>query len=345
MIKLQIHSGNRSPVSVDLPRGVYSLGADERCAIVVDRPGIGPEQLEITVTEQYQVFVRNLSDADDLSVDGQRQVESFVAPGELVVAGGVVVTVEFLGVPGDAVTATETGERVKSPCSLWSFYAMILRAFGYPLDGDCLFVLASLGLLIGISSAFVGLVGIGLGLLVGFYLLTMFREIVLSTIRGEDRMPNEPSFSFSWDELREFVVPIYAIVLFPMLPFILVRYWTDAPDWLRPTLGVIALCYIPMGMLLLIVTDEFWAAHPINVVRSVLRAPGGYLGIVLLFSAIVWVGSLIDFSESEIMRSSRILRIILGTVLHLVECYVLFVWARALGLYYRWYRQSLQWEA
>ena len=345
MIRLQIHSGNRNPVSVELPRGVYTIGSDEQCAIVVDRPGVAPRQLEITVRDQLQVFVRNLSEADDLSVDGQVLAESFVAPGELVVGGSVVVMVELLELTEESALSVDEKDRGLASQSVWAFYAALLRSSRYPFDGHCLFLLAGVGVVIGLSNLFVGILGTILGYFVGLYLLLMFREIIVSTIRGDDRMPSEPQINFDWDELKELIVPIYAIVLFPMLPFILVRFWTEAPDWLRPALGLAALFYIPMGMLLLIVTDEFWAAHPINIVRSILRAPGAYLGVLGLLLPIVGLGFLFDISEVELMRENRILGMVLATVLSLVECYFLFVWARALGLYYRWYRHSLQWEA
>lgn len=343
MIRVRIHVGSREPLSVDLAPGTYSLGRSDDNTIVVDVPSLSSKQIEILVTDSLQVFVKDLSGRGEMIIGGRSVVESFVKPGDIVSSGGVVVMLDLLG---DEQT-DQSNPLDESQLSRPGFLRELPGAFKYPLHGDTILIVVSIAVLGGFAQLFAGLftmIGMLLGLAIGIYLVLLFREIITSTINGEDQMPAEPPISFDWEELKAVIVPMYAIVLFPMLPFILSQFWPDAPVWLRPTFGFLAFVYIPMALLLLLVTDEFWAAHPGNVFLSILRAPIDYLGVLSLLLAVVGLMFLMDFSNGPLLGKNRYLMIGMNTLLELAEIYLLFAWARALGLFYRHNRGRLQWE-
>jgi hypothetical protein len=343
MVRLRIHIGNREPLSLDVGPGLYTLGRADENTIVVDLPGLCEKQIEFRVSEALQVFVRDLSDRGELTISGRSVFESFVKPSEIVTSGGVIVMVDLLG--GEPSESDQPS--VENQSAGPGFFQLLPDAFKYPLQGDTMFVVTSVAVVGGLVSLFAGLmsfVGMLIGWAIGIYLLLTFREIITSTINGEDRIPAEPLTLFNREELKEVLVPLFAIVLLPMLPFHLSRNWPDAPDWLHPTFGFLALVYIPMGILLLLVTGGGWAAHPGNVILSILRAPVGYFGVLILLVLIVGSMSFIGDSVRPMAGGHRYVTIGLNTLLRIVELYLAFVWARALGLYYRSNRIRLQWE-
>ena len=343
MVRLRIHVGNREPLSIDVGPGLYTLGRADENTIVVDLPGLSEKQIEFRVSEALQVFVRDLSDRDELTISGRSVFESFVKPSEIVASGGVIVMVDLLGGEPSLSDLPSAKNQSAGP----GLFQLLPGAFKYPLQGDTMFVVTSIAVVGGLISVFAGLLmyfGMFIGFAIGIYLLLTFREIITSTIGGEDCMPAETLTFSSWEEQKEVLVPIIAIVLLPMLPFHLSRYWTDAPDWLHPTFGFLALVYIPMGLLLIQVTGEFWAAHPWNVILSILRAPVDYVGVLILLIPIVGPMYFIDDSLRTMGWGNRFVAIVVNMLLQFVEIYFLFVWARALGLYYRCNRIRLQWE-
>jgi hypothetical protein len=80
------------------------------------------------------------------------------------------------------------------------------------------------------------------------------------------------------------------------------------------------------------------------VILSILRAPVGYFGVLILLVLIVGSMSFIGDSVRPMAGGHRYVTIGLNTLLRIVELYLAFVWARALGLYYRSNRIRLQWE-
>lgn len=342
MVRLVFHVGNREPVELDLKPGVYSLGSGEGNTIVVDLPEVSPEHIAIRITESLQVFLRDVGEDDGLRVNGQQVTESFVKPGDLVTAGSMVIAVEpVVNRVSESGAGDSNGDRV-------GFFASIPGAFRYPFTNDSAFIVAGVVVVLGVSNVLGGLmfwVGALLGLAVGIFLLSLFREIILATVHGEDAMPSEQSMSFDWDEIKETLLPFYALVLLAAVPIHYSRYLGQ--EWLQPFLGLMAFLYIPMGILLIGVTGEFLAANPFNVVLSIVRAPLGYLGVLLTGLPVI---GLVYFTDSVLWNRdtaeppSRIVISILSLVVELFEIYFLFVWARILGLYYRFYRHRLCWE-
>ncbi len=348
MVRLKIHIGQRSPLDIDLAPGTYTLGADEGNTIVVNLPGIALRQLEIKVSETMQVHVRNLSDLDELKVDGKSVTRSFVGPGSIAISGPVVLMVELLseglGVSGQ-VGKDHPGTAAKAVTV--GYVRELLAAFRYPMSNDSLFTLAGIGLVMlvsGLFSGVIGLVGTLISIFIGIYVLLLFSEIIKVTIQGEDEMPTDTGFSYDWESLREFVVPLYAMVLLPSLPLALVRYWPDAPAWLPSVLAGFAVVYIPMGLLIMTVTDNFWAAHPFNIAISVWRAPFGYACVAVFLLPLVGLSEITGFEPESIRSMNRFLLSLLSSIFYIVGVYMAFVWARMLGVFYRHYRHQLRWE-
>lgn len=339
MVRLLVHIGQRQPVSVELGPGTYTIGRSENNTIVVDLPGIAPKHVEVRVTENLQTFVKALDDSE-LQLDGRSKRESFVKPGDIVTTSGIVLMIELVRSAGNERGDSDEHGIVQGR----SFTREVVSAYLYPFRGDAAFVIAGVVVALVGAELLGSILGTLIGLLIGVYLISLFREIVTSTIHGEDEMTSDPPMSFNWDELREMVVPIYAMVLFPSLPFILLRFWPDAPDWVRPSLAVFAFVYVPMGLLLLLVTDDFWAAHPLNVFPSIGRAFGGYSLVLVALIPIVGIGYLSSLSDEMVRSLPRWLLIGAGALLGVMEIYLVLVWARILGLYYRRYREDLAWD-
>ena len=99
-----------------------------------------------------------------------------------------------------------------------------------------------------------------------------------------------------------------------------------------------------MAMLLYLVTDEFFAAHPWNVLVSAFRAPLRYGLVVVFLLPIAGLGLLQDFSEAGARWGGRIVAILVSGGVGLIQVYFLFVWGRVLGLFYRHHRYHLNWD-
>lgn len=348
MVRLKIHIGHRTPLSVDLVPGVYTLGSDEENTIAINLSGIASRQLEIQVSESMQVHVRNLSDLDELKVDGKTVVRSFVAPGAIVISGPLVLMVELLmgGSEGEAGADKSPSEAV-SKVRRSHYISELWTAFRYPMSNDSLFILVGIGVVGLLTNLFAGVLGWAISLVsifIGVYILLMFSEIIKSTVRGEDEMPSDPSFTYDWDGVRDLVVPLYGMMLLPALPFVLSQFWYEAPVWLPPVLAAGAVVYVPMGLLILTVTDDFWAAHPVNICLSICRAPFGYFCVLVFLVPVIGISYVMEFDHEAVRHMNRYLMAVISAVASFLGVYMVFVWARMLGIFYRSYQDRLQWE-
>ena len=343
MVRFQMFIESREPQMLDLPRGCYTLGAADDNHVVVGLSGMAPHHLEIRVTDGGQTRVRDLTSRHGVTLNGRVIEEAGVVPGDVLKLGKVVLTAELMGESEVATSAAAEGHSVG-----WSgFFASLAGAFGYPLTEGGLFIIGGVAMFSGLS-VLGGILTMPMamivGVAIGIYLLLVFRGIIESSIQGRESMPTDPAMIFDWEELKEIFLPMFAVVLFPSLPYIFAGYWPDRPEWLQPCLGVIALFYVPMALLLLLVTDEILAAHPGNVLLSVVRAPWGYLVVLLFLLPVLGLEWLSDPAHALGAGRSRLLLAGQEALLELGRTYTLFVWARVLGLYYRAYRDDLGWE-
>ncbi len=339
MVRISFLLADREPFTVDLPPGVYTVGSGDQDTVVVDLPEFQPGALQLRITDALQLFVMQGTASQSLSVNGQAVIESFAKPGDLIRLGSLILSVEL-------VTQEEQGGQGQILEA--SFLTQVGAAVRFPFRGDSMIMVVVLVLIGGAVNFLPGVfrwAGMFVRVAIGIFIALLFRDIVLATINGEDEMPKEPEVSLDWAQLRETLIPMYAIFLFPMLPMTFARMGLpDGPAWVVPVLGVAGACYIPMALLLYLVTDEIWAAHPGNVVLSLFRAPWGYLAVLLALVPVVGLFFWMDLSSEMNRRENRFLTVGINTVLQLVEVYLAFVIARVLGLYYRHFRHRLRWD-
>lgn len=343
MICLQIHLGSREPSRVELPPGVFSIGRSEHNAIVIDDPSLQECHAEFRYAEG-QLHVRNLAGQEATSVNGHPVHESFLRPGDVLKIGRAVITVE-LALANEEGRTSNRAPSANSAAASGSYLRNVAGAFAYPWKGEAMLVVGILSLLNGLASFLpspVNLAGLLIGLAVGMYLLLLFREVVQATIKGEDAWPASPPIPADWSELRETALPIFVVWFFSFLPATLARVWPGAPEWLPSLLGGLAVIYLPMALLILIVTDDLALANPWSVAVSLLRAPAGYVPVLGLFAVIATAGFLFDW-DTLLRSKPRVITASVHAATGFFQAYLAFVWARVLGLYYRFYEPRLGW--
>lgn len=339
MFTLHIHVAGSPPQAVILEGGRYPVGRGPDNSVRIEIPSVSDSHAEFVVDESGALWLRDLGSTNGTSVNGQPVVEAALKPGDSVKLGDAIIRIQGSAspVPTPVTAAATTGAGR-------GYLADLAGAFVYPFRGDSLPIVAGMSIAATLCDLLPGALGVA-SIILGFatyvVMLSVFRLIIQATIQGEERVP-DPSMNYDLGEIRDVLVPYYALSLFAFLPMTLSRFVPDAPKSLPLVLGVLAVLFLPMALLLLTVTENFWAANPWNAIRSFARAPVGYLPAVALFAGMLGLVSL-ELLPTDYYAGHRLITLGVGIVAGLVQIYLIFVLGRVLGLYYRHHEQRLRW--
>jgi hypothetical protein len=225
-----------------------------------------------------------------------------------------------------------------------SFYRRLPGAFAYPFKGSGL-------LLLGLGTVFFVILAFALRLALVFqfairvftfgYLFAFMQRIISSSATGEDEVPDFPDVTEIWSDIILPFLFFTGTVIVSFAPAIAVTFLFHDHALHAPILiAALAICgcYLPMALLAVAVSDNFFALSPHVVLPSIVRVAAPYLVACILLGALVAV-------RWGVAHALSFLHIpILPAILDgFVSLYLLIVEMRILGLLFRCYRERLRW--
>jgi hypothetical protein len=343
MSTLVIHSPTSRPLRTWMEPGCYTVGRGARNVIEVDHPSLSEVHCELEIRENGQMHVKDLGSSEGTCVNDQPVLEADVPPGGVVQAGEVRLWIEMLP-HEDAEEPSDLGPReaeipVPPPAS---FFAAIPDAFAYALQLEFLLLIGAAVLLQNLPLMLPGVLRYLdwiVGALLSVYLITIFRDIVLSTADGFERIPAFNRSMLDWDGTKQLVLHCFLLGILCFGPSSVSRWWLGTPAWI-PTLLFAAGCmYFPTAFLGILMADCLSSANPVVVFRSWRIAPfaNGFLAVTL--AAGLGMPFVLDeaWNEPQAAQVIQISRVIAEALLSACAVYLSFVWMRCLGQFYRCY--------
>lgn len=370
---LTIDCEGAAPSRRELTPGEYSLGSDAVNAIVVDHPTVSGRHCDLFIQADGQTILLDTGSTNGTWVDGEQVGKAVLAPGQSFLAGSAKITLDKApAIPAPRriprATVTPLPRRIApsarqkntpastAPAALApTFFAEFPDAFAYPFRGD-----AYLYIVIAVALQYVpllfpqvlGVLGWGLAIVLGCYLTLLWQQIVRTTIDGQDRFPDFPHVSLDWQENFSLYLRYVGLVwlcFFPVFICLIVKRWdVNLPVWLLPSFLGLGCLYFPMALLSFLVTDTFIALNPLFIVRSILKQLSDYLllvGFVALLLGGAYCESLLfdPLTRNSASPGARLIVIVAGSFSEAAGLYLLFVWLRLLGLFYRRHQDTLDW--
>lgn len=184
------------------------------------------------------------------------------------------------------------------------------------------------------------LAGIILMLLYGLTLLGTVKEIIQSTLNGEDDLNIPLADSFDMESSKELFIKYFllGLVWIGIATFIVGR--EEVPLVAKFAIMMIPMVMFPMAVLLVVLNDSLGAGFYIPaIIQSIFRAPMAYLGIIVLVAISFACEYGLDLLLPAIGTSKLVGGIITLTTSSL-NIYFTLVIARALGLYAHKYMRN-----
>ena len=346
MYQLTIHAGSGVSSEVALGAGIHCVGRSEDAHVIIDHPTVSQRHCQLSVEMGKGIQLLDLGSANGTELNGRRVTSGFVAPGDVVKLGEAVILVE-LALGSDAGLDALSGNAFgASAPAREDFFPGCFRALGFPFRSDTLVVMAGVALLNGLFAllpAFFGMVGWLAGIAVGGWIFMSFRNILEGTARGLDQIPPSGRWSAGGlPELREQLIGCVLLVSLCLAPFPFLRQFESIPAWAAYAWLTFGWIYLPMALLMFVMTEELSFANPLNAVLSISRVPLAYAWVLLLAlpAPLSMVASGYRWPpESLPVWSTPLLRAASG----FAETYFLFVLARALGWFYHTQKDRLGW--
>ena len=238
-----------------------------------------------------------------------------------------------------------------------SFFSQACGAFGYPLKGDGVILLICGGLLFLLIDgatflarfAFIyGLVALIFLTVFGIGYLTRFlQNIVVTSARGENEMPDWPDLT---DYSSEVTTPFFqtlGLVAFCFAPAVGLTIYAffsrEGGAWLgwATTASIFfGAVYFPMAFAAVAMFDSLAAVNPLLIIPSILKIPKEYALAIVLFAVILLLRWLGETALPELLGIPFILPSIVANFFGL---YLLAVETRVLGLLCLTKKDELGW--
>ncbi len=218
------------------------------------------------------------------------------------------------------------------------FGAMLLDALAYPFRGDGFLILA-LGTVLFTVLDFVGMFSWIISAAAWGYLLLMLQQVLHGTAMGEDRVPNWPDFD-GFGQLLGKTFQWVGVLVACFGPGFFLAWNVPEDDAVRVLLAVAllfaGLVVAPMALLSVGMHDTLNGLHPVFLMKSLGRAPGHYIGMLVVFAALAGVQVLAGKLSDMIP--------IAGVVIDkLDEIWTAVFIARVMGAFYFVNRRRLSW--
>ncbi len=328
-----------------------SLGRDPSCQVAVAHESVSAHHCDLVLSAAGQVVVRDLDSSNGVRINGEPVREAVLRDGDVLNLGEVALLVRtdsedfVMPVPTGAVGQDAPPAAPGPFTELWR---RIPGAMLYPFRGETGAVILLVTVLksgLALVPLMLGLLTFVLDLMIGFYLLTLWRSIIQTAIDSDEGSLELRTNTLDSDSHREFVVSVIGLVFVCFGP-LMVMAWIPSLSvvWKAAGLGWATFSF-PMGLLGICRLGTIAVVFPTVFLPSLLRSCAGYLTVAA--GPALWLGG-IHYAESVVtpitMNPTPPMRALMTAVFTPIELYLVFVWLRTLGLFYRCYRDRLGWE-
>lgn len=370
MATLVATNGEPATTRVPLQPGINTIGRAEGNHHVIPHQSISSRHCEI-VLNGNTLSVRDLGSTNGTFVDGKPVDREELVHGQRLRLGALEFVVdapesaprspdgplrinastagrsaEAASPPPAGRTAREAIAALDAPAleQAPSFYRQLPAAFVYPFKGSGL-------LLLGLGAVFFLILAFALRFALVFqfpirvftvgYLFACMQRIISSSATGEDEVPDFPEVSEIWSDIILPFLFFTGTVIVSFAPAIAVAILLQNHALYVPILvAALALCgcYLPMALLAVAVSDNFFALSPHIVLPSMARVAAPYLVACIMLAAVVGVRWGVAHALSFVP-----VPILPAIVDGFVSLYFLMVEMRILGLLFRCHRDRLRW--
>ena len=332
----------------NLGGGQYSLGSAEDNAIQIGHTTVSGHHAVMDISESGQVLIKSLIPSGMSDSDGDIQDMITLFPGDFCSIGQVTVGRESLvasppnpPAPPTRVTSVSTTSSTQQQPAGW------IDIFHYPFREDALtmmvilFVLDNVLLLVPrflfLAAAFAGII---LMILYALTILGTVKEIIQSTLEGENNLNIPLADSFDLESSKELFCKYFllGLVWIGIATFIAGR--AEVPMVAKIAIMMIPMVMFPMAVLLVVLNDSLGAGFYMPaIIQSIFRAPMAYLGIILLVALSFGCEYGLDLMLPA-AGTGKLMRGFITVITSCVNIYFTLVIARALGLYAHKYMRN-----
>lgn len=347
-MKLYLHTESGEKV-LDLDPGQYTLGAAEDNNIQIEHPTVSSHHVVIDVSAREQTLIQSLIPSGIIGSDGVIQDVLTLFPGDYCLVGQIKIS-RKAALPGppspppkvtSMLSPTLTPELQDTPSKNWT------DIFNYPFRKDAwIMTIILLALMIipqliprllALPAALLAMV---FAILYGFTMLGTCKEIIRTTVAGDDDLEMPIGDSFDWENSKDIFLGYFLLSIVWMSPFITLHWVPLELEWAKPLALVFGLIMLPMAWLMMVAHDHVLAGfHVPGMMKAMVRAPMVYAGILGLIGVMVGLEALIEAGIDPV-RTSGLLIKILHVITGALNIYSLLVISRALGLYARNYMRA-----
>jgi|GEM_PF-1251705 len=347
-MKLYIQTGS-GKTEMDLDPGQYTLGAAEDNSIQIGHPSVSSHHVVIDVSSSGQTVIQSQIPSGIIDSDGTIQDLLTLFPGDYCMLGEIQIGRESAlptpppppppRVSGPAPEDTEEpGKQVERN---WT------DIFHYPFRKDAWVMMLIMVVLMIIPHLIprilalpAAILGLALAILYGFTMLGTCKEIIRTTLAGDDDLEMPIGDSFDWENSKGIFLGYFLLSTAWMAPFFALHIIQVESAWAKPMALTVGLSMLPMGWLMMVVHDNVLAGfHVPGMIKAIFRAPLVYAAILALIGIIVGVEVLME-AGIDPARTPGLLIKLVQVIAGILDIYGLLVISRALGLYARNYMRE-----
>lgn len=332
----------------NLEAGQYSIGAAEDNAIQIGHPTVSSHHAVIDISASGQTLIKSLIPSGMTDSEGDFQEMITLFPGDFCSIGQVTVGRELLvaappnpPAPPTSITTTPSASKPSSNPTEWA------DVFHYPFREDAMImmiILIALDNVLLLVPRFLflaaAMAGIILMILYAITMLGTVKEIIQSTLDGEDNLNIPLADSFDIESAKELFLKYFLLGLAWIGTATFIAGREEVPIIAKFAIMMVPMIMFPMAVLLVVLNDSLGAGFYIPaIVQSILRAPVAYLGIIVLVAINFACEYGLEILHPKI-GNSKILSTLISLTASCVGIYFTLVIARALGLYAHKYMRN-----
>ncbi|XOV73762.1 MAG: hypothetical protein ACFHW5_11470 [Verrucomicrobiota bacterium] len=344
-MKLYIQTGS-GKTEMDLDPGQYTLGAAEDNSIQIGHPSVSSHHVVIDVSTSGQTVIQSQIPSGIIDSDGTIQDLLTLFPGDYCMLGEIQIGRESAlpappPPPPQRVTVPvpeDTEEQVERN---WT------DIFHYPFRKDAwvmFLIMMVLMIIPHLIPRFLALpaaiLGLALAILYGFTMLGTCKEIIRTTLAGDNDLEMPIGDSFDWENSKDIFLGYFLLSIGWMAPYFALNWIPLESAWAKPLALAFGLSMLPMGWLMMVVHDNVLAGfHIPGMIQAIFRAPMVYAAILALIGIIVGMEMLME-AGIDPARTPGLLIKLVQVIAGILDIYGLLVISRALGLYARNYMRQ-----
>lgn len=332
----------------NLETGQYSLGGAKDNAIQIGHSTVTGHHAVMDISESGQVLIKSLIPSGMTDSEGDFQDMITLFPGDFCSIGQVTVGRESLvasppnpPTPPTRVTSVPTTASTPPQPTGW------MDIFHYPFREDALimmvilFALDNVLLLVPnflfLAAAFAGII---LMILYAITMLGTVKEIIQSTLDGENNLNIPLADSFDIESSKELFLKYFLLGLVWIGSATFIAGREEVPMAAKFVIILIPMVMFPMAVLLVVLNDSLGVGFYIPaIIQSIFRAPMAYLGIILLVALSFGCEYGLDLLLPAI-GTGKLIGIFITVITSCLNIYFTLVIARALGLYAHKYMRN-----